>query len=81
MNPRQSHIDWIKYLIETEEFEVKDFLLTAPRARPFRRERRRQQIMQLMCRCGISAHDLVSDLPPSPGADGGELPRAAGDAS
>ncbi len=64
----KQHIDWIKHLIEVENFAVKDFLLTAPRARPRARERRRRQIVQLLFRCGLAAHDLVetSDLPPSP---------------
>jgi hypothetical protein len=65
------HVDWVRYLIETEGFAIRDFLLTAPRVRPPKRERRRRQIMQLMYRCGISAHDLVSELPIVAGADGG----------
>ena len=72
MIPRTQAINWIRYLIGTEGFAVCDFLLTAPRARPPKRERRRRQIMQLMFRCNISAHDLVSELPAAAGASGGK---------
>jgi len=77
MGKKKQHVDWIRYLIETEGFPVKAFLLTAPRTRPPKRERRRRQIMQLMFRCGVSAHDLVSELPAAAGADdGGPSPHA-----
>jgi hypothetical protein len=59
LTERQQHINWIGHLIEVEGFAFRDFFLTSPRARPFHRERRRQQILQIMHRCGISAHDLV----------------------
>ena len=82
MTPRRQRIDWIKYLIDTEGFAVRDFLLTAPRARPPKRERRRRQIAQMLCRYGLSAHDLVSELPPSPAPAAEKLHRAPiGDAS
>jgi hypothetical protein len=70
MIPRQQHVDWVRYLIDTEGFAIRDFLLTAPRARSPKRDRRRRQIMQLMYRCGISAHDLVFELPANAGAVG-----------
>jgi|SRR6516164_773373 len=64
MIPRAQAINWIRYLIDSEGFEAKNFLLTAPRTRPWPRERRRQQILQLMNRNGLSAQDLVT--PPAP---------------
>jgi hypothetical protein len=60
---QRQHIAWIKFLIDTEGFAIRD-LLTAPRARPSARERRRRQIAEMLYRCGLSAHDLVTPTAP-----------------
>jgi len=58
MTVRKHNIETLKRLIAAHNFHTRDFLLTAGRVRPPKRERLRRRIAQLMFRCGLSAHDL-----------------------
>jgi hypothetical protein len=58
---RQRRIYEVRRRVETGGFEVKDFLLTAPRQRDYWREQHRREIAHLMHRYGISAYSLVDE--------------------
>jgi hypothetical protein len=61
MTVRKHNIETLKRVIAAHNFHTRDFLLTAGRVCPPKRERLRRRIAQLMFRCGLSAHDLHHD--------------------
>jgi hypothetical protein len=56
---RRQQLDEIRQLIAAYNFRARDFLLTAPRARGYARERTRRRIARQLHGLGCSAHDLV----------------------
>jgi hypothetical protein len=56
---RRQQLDEIRQLIAAYGFCARDFLLTAPRARGYARERTRRRIARQLHSLGCSAHDLV----------------------
>jgi hypothetical protein len=57
---RQQRLDEIRRLVAAYGFRARDFLLTAPRARGYARERTRRRVARQLHSLGCSAHDLVN---------------------